>query len=210
MAGKWYNTVERNMQMTDKGRFVETLVATARPGVENVIEGLEKLGFFEAPASTRFHGCVPGGLLAHSLNVYDQAILLRDMEVKVRPDLAGVLTDDSIAVAALLHDVCKAEIYKEVVKFRKDKNNQWEKYKTYGVDYSDLPLGHGEKSVIRLLRLGLELTDDEMLAIRWHMQGFDLSDSAEARANYTSACAKAPLVTVIMAADLLASHVMGD
>lgn len=63
--------------------------------------------------------------------------------------------------------------------------------------------------MIRLLRFGLELTDDEMLAIRWHMQGFDLSDSPEARASYTTACAKSPLVTLIMAADLLASHVMG-
>lgn len=193
-----------------KDKFSELLRSTARQGVEEVLAGLEKLGFFSAPASTRFHGCEPGGLVAHSLAVCDQALALREMEIAKRPELAERLPIASVIIAALLHDVCKAEVYKEVEKFRKDKNNQWEKYKTYGVDYSDLPLGHGEKSVIRLLRLGLELTDDEMLAIRWHMQGFDLSDSAEARANYTSACAKAPLVTVIMAADLLASHVVGD
>ena len=192
-----------------KDKFSELLRSTARNGVEEVLRGLESLGFFEAPASTRFHGCCPGGLLAHSLAVCDQALALRGMEIVKRPELAEKVPVESVIIAALLHDVCKAEVYKEVEKFRKDKNNQWEKYKTYGVDYSALPLGHGEKSVIRLLRFGLELTDDEMLAIRWHMQGFDLSDSAEARANYTAACAKSPLVTLIMAADLLASHVMG-
>ena len=194
--------------MTEKGRFVETLTATARPGVDKVMAGLEELGFFEAPASTRFHGSVPGGLLTHSLNVYDQAVLLRDMEVGVRPGLAGVLTDDSIAIAALLHDVCKAEIYKEVEKFRKDKNNQWEKYKTYGVDYSALPLGHGEKSVIRLLRWGLQMTDAEILAIRWHMQAFDLSDSPEARGNYTVASDTCPLLAILIAADGLAARLL--
>ena len=192
-----------------KEKFLELLRSTARNGVEEVLKGLESLGFFEAPASTRFHGCCPGGLLAHSLAVCDQALALREMEIAKRPELAEKVLVESVIIAALLHDVCKAEVYKEVEKFRKDKNNQWEKYKTYGVDYSALPLGHGEKSVIRLLRFGLELTDDEMLAIRWHMQGFDLSDSGEARASYTAACAKSPLVTLIMAADLLASHVMG-
>lgn len=191
-----------------KEKFLELLRSTARQGVEEVLTGLEKLGFFSAPASTRFHGCEPGGLLAHSLAVCDQALALREMELAKRPELSERLPMASVIIAALLHDVCKADVYKEVEKFRKDKNDRWEKYKTYGVDYSGLPLGHGEKSVIRLLRLGLELTDDEMLAIRWHMQGFDLSDSAEARASYTAACVKSPLVTLIMAADLLASHLM--
>jgi len=195
--------------MSSKDRFVELLRSTGRNGVEKVVAALEALGFFEAPASTRFHGDHPGGLAEHSLAVYDQAISLREMEILKKPELASRLPVDSVVIASLLHDVCKADVYKEVEKFRKDKNNRWETYKTYGVDYSAFPLGHGEKSVIRLLQIGLEMTEDEILAIRWHMQGFDLSDSAEARACYTAACAKSPLVTLIMAADLLASHIMG-
>lgn len=195
--------------MTYKDRFVELLRSTEREGVEKVVAALETLGFFEAPASTRFHGDHPGGLAEHSLAVYDQAISLHEMEILKKPELASRLPVESVVIASLLHDVCKADVYKEVEKFRKDKNNRWETYKTYGVDYSAFPLGHGEKSVIRLLQIGLEMTEDEILAIRWHMQGFDLSDSAEARACYTAACAKAPLVTLIMAADLLASHIMG-
>jgi len=195
--------------MSSKDRFVELLRSTGRNGIEKVVAALETLGFFEAPASTRFHGDHPGGLAEHSLAVYDQAISLREMEILKKPELASRLPVESVVIASLLHDVCKADVYKEVEKFRKDKNNRWETYKTYGVDYSSLPLGHGEKSVIRLLQIGLEMTEDEILAIRWHMQGFDLSDSAEARACYMAACSKAPLVTLIIAADLLASHIMG-
>ena len=196
------------MYCDDKERFVSILRATNRAGIANVIAGLEELGFFMAPASTRFHGSFPGGLMLHSLNVYDQAVILRDAELKVRPDLANALTDDTIAIAALLHDVCKAEVYKEVEKFRKDKDNQWEKYKTYTVDYSFMPLGHGEKSVIRLLRWGLEMTDAEVLAIRWHMQAFDLSDSPESRASYSQASMSCPLLAILIAAEGLASRLM--
>jgi len=195
--------------MTSKERFVELLRSTGRNGIEKVVAALETLGFFEAPASTRFHGNAPGGLLTHSLAVYDQAISLREMEIIKKPEVEPRLPVESVVIASLLHDVCKADVYKEVEKFRKDKNNQWEKYKTYGVDYSGFPLGHGEKSVIRLLQIGLEMTEDEILAIRWHMQGFDLSDSPEAKGSYSAACAKAPLLSLIMAADMLASHIMG-
>lgn len=71
--------------MTDKERFCELLKGTGRPGVEKVIAGLAELGFFEAPASTRFHGCEPGGMLKHSLNVYEQARVLREVECRLCP-----------------------------------------------------------------------------------------------------------------------------
>ena len=196
------------MYCDDKERFVSILRATNRAGIANVIAGLEELGFFMAPASTRFHGSFPGGLMLHSLNVYDQAVILRDAELKVRPDLANALTDDTIAIAALLHDVCKAEVYKEVEKCRKDKDNQWEKYKTYTVDYSFMPPGHGAQSVIRLPRWGLEMTGAEVLAIRWHMQACDLSDSPESRASYSQASMSCPLLAILIAADGLASRLM--
>lgn len=194
----------------DKIRFREVLLSTQRKGMETVLDNLEKLGFFEAPASTKFHGSMPGGLLKHSLGVYDEALALREVQIRMKPEMEESLPLDSIAVAALLHDVCKAEIYKEVEKWRKDGNNQWQKYTVYGVDYAGLPVGHGEKSVIRLLRWGLELTDWEIMAIRWHMSAFDLGfQSPEARGNYGEATNSCPLLAVIKAADSLASHILG-
>lgn len=194
--------------MTDKEQFIGALKSTGRAGVDNVISGLEELGFFTAPASTKFHLSVPGGLLTHSLNVYKEAKVIAESQIRLCPELAEKLPDDSLAIAALLHDVCKAEVYKQVQKWHKDKNNQWEQYTTYGVDYSQLPLGHGEKSVIRLLRWGFELTDDEILAIRWHMHAWDLPDSPEGNGSFTAASAKCPLLAILIAADTLASRLL--
>ena len=194
--------------MANKETFISVLKATNRAGVDRVVEELEKLGFFTAPASTRFHGSEPGGLLEHSLNVYQEAQLIRLAHLKAWPELGARLPEDSIVIASLLHDVCKAEIYKEVEKFRKDKNNKWETYKTYSSDYSAFPMGHGEKSVIRLLQWGLQMTDDEMLAIRWHMHAWDLSSSSEAAGCFNAASEKCPLLAVLVAADGLASRLL--
>lgn len=194
----------------DKDRFTTILRNTGRRGIEAVLAELDKLGFYAAPASTRFHGSEPGGLLRHVMSVYDEAVAIRNVQIQLSPGVESRLPLDSVAIAALLHDVCKAEVYKEIEKFRKDKNGQWEKYKTYGVDYSNFPLGHGEKSVIQLLRWGLEMTDDEIMAIRWHMSGFDLAfQSPEAKGNYAMATEACPLLAVVKAADGLASHILG-
>ena len=191
-----------------KEKFISLLRSTNREGVEKVIEWLETSGFFEAPASTVFHGNHAGGLAEHSYQVALVANDLREMLVKRQPGLANQITRESVIICGLLHDVCKAEIYKKEEKFRKDKNGNWEKYYGYGVDYSGLPLGHGEKSVVRLLRLGLEMTEEEMLAIRWHMGAWNLPmNDSEAKGNINAAREKSPLVTLIMTADDLASHI---
>jgi len=201
--------MKKDKNMDNKKRFDEVLRGSGRNGIGRVLAELDALGFYTAPASTRFHGSEPGGLLQHSLNVYDEAMLIREAQLRICPEIVHRLPANSVAIAALLHDVCKAEVYKEVEKFKKDAYGKWEKYKAYGVDYSAFPLGHGEKSVIRLLRWGLEMTDDEILAIRWHMSGFDLAfQSPEARANYGAATEACPLVAVIKAADGLAAHIL--
>ena len=193
-----------------KSRFESLLMATDRKGMGNVLKELDALGFYEAPASTRFHGACPGGLLEHSLQVYDEAIIIRNAQLQMKPEVAAQLPSASIAIAALLHDVCKAEVYSLVQKWKKNAAGAWESYNGYGVDYSGFPLGHGEKSVIRLLRWGLDMTDDEIIAIRWHMSGFDLAfQSPESRNNYGAATDKCPLLAVLRAADGLASHILG-
>jgi hypothetical protein len=79
------------------------------------------------------------------------------------------------------------------------------------VDYTNLPLGHGEKSVIILLRLGLSMSDDEIAAIRWHMTAWDLPfQSAEAKGNLNAAKDKYPLCSLVQLADGFASSMMED
>lgn len=197
-----------NPTIDNTARFIELLKSTNRPGVDAVIDGLEKLGFFKAPASSKHHLAEEGGLVVHSLNVYAQASLLREVQVGLRPDLAEKIPEESVIIVSLLHDICKSDVYKQVEKFRKDKDNKWEKYLAYETDYTHCPLGHGEKSVIRLLRMGLELTNDEIAAIRWHMAGWDLVDSYEAKGNFNAACDKYPLLPIIIAADGLATRIL--
>ena len=85
----------------------------------------------------------------------------------------------------------------------------WEEYKGYDVDYSKFPLGHGEKSVIMLLRMGLDLSDEEIMAIRWHMTAWDLAfQSPEMRANINTAREKTPLCCLVQTADSLATNML--
>ena len=194
-----------------KQQFKERLLSTNRDGMENVFKHLERLGFFVAPASTKFHLNVKGGLMQHSWNVCNTALMLREQMIQMKPELAEKLPVESIIIASLLHDVCKSNIYKDAILNRKNDQGYWEKVPGYEVDYSSLPLGHGEKSVIMLLTLGLKLTRDEMLAIRWHMTAWELAfHSPEQKSNLQMARDTAPLCTIIQAADGLSSALLED
>lgn len=186
------------------------LLDTKREGIDKVLNSLYKEhGFFDAPASSAFHLNEPGGLVQHSINVYQMAMRVRDIIVAERPGLAERLTDESVAIAALLHDVCKSDVYQLKDKYRKDANGRWETYRGYDVDYSRFPMGHGEKSVIMLLQMGLALTDDEMIAIRWHMSAWDLAfQSAEEKSSLNAARERCPLLTVLQAADGLSAGIL--
>lgn len=187
-------------------QFKMLLRSTQREGMENVIMNLEALGFFQAPASAGYHLNVPGGLVQHSLNVCLMAQQNKKIILLVKPELETKLPDASIIITSLLHDVCKAEIYKPTVKKRKTPQGYWQDYNGYDIDYSSFPIGHGEKSVIQLLRWGLSLTDDEMLAIRWHMTAWDLPfQSFEAKECFNKAKAQCPLLTLLQIGDGLAS-----
>ncbi len=193
----------------NKDKFIELLQSTGRKGVDDVIKQLEETGFFEAPASTRFHLAYEGGLLEHSLGVCRIALMVRKQVLLVRPELELQLPVESIILTTLLHDTCKAEIYKRAIKRRKNERGFWEDYEGYDVDYSGFPVGHGEKSVIVLLQSGLELTKEEILAIRWHMSAWDLPfQSYELMGSLNAAREKTPLLGILQAADGLSANVL--
>ncbi len=193
----------------NRERFIELLKSTGRDGIDYVIEDLDAWGFFEAPASVRNHFNFPGGLALHSLNVYDMAMAIRNATIPLRPDMEKMLNTDSIAIAALLHDVCKTNIYRRTKRKQRNEIGIWEEVEAYDVDYSEMPVGHGEKSVIMLLRSGLDLEDEEIFAIRWHMGPWDLpSQSIEMEKSYRKAQEKSPLVALIHTADTLAAQIL--
>lgn len=193
----------------NRERFIELLRATGRDGIEYVIEDLDTWGFFDAPASVRNHFNFPGGLAMHSLNVYDMAMAIRNATIPLRPDMEKALNSDSIAIAALLHDVCKTNIYRRTKRKQRSEIGVWEDIEGYEVDYTEMPVGHGEKSVIMLLRSGLDLEDEEIFAIRWHMGPWDLpAQSIEMDKSYRKAQDRSPLVALIHTADTLAAQIL--
>lgn len=196
--------------MNKKEEFLELLRSTQRPGIEDVIEELENDGFFTAPASAGHHLNVEGGLLEHSLNTCHVALAVWEAMKTVEPMLEREVKRENIIIASLLHDICKCDIYKRTVKKKKNVLGQWEDAEGYAVDYRNFPMGHGEKSVIMLLLYtGLELTDAEMLAIRWHMGPWDLNlNSLENVRNYDVASSLHPLVAIIHSADTLAAKIV--
>ena len=135
------NNEQQIKQQALKNEFCELLRTTGREGIECVIEDLERLGFFDAPASTRFHLNSDGGLCEHSLNTCKVGMMLREEMIKISPESEHFLRKDSVIIATLLHDVCKADIYKKVVKRQKNANNIWEDVPGYDVDYSNFPMG---------------------------------------------------------------------
>lgn len=195
--------------MDYKKEFIDLLKTTNRQGIDELVDELEDLGFFKAPASTKFHLNEDGGLVQHSLNVCKAALSMRNSILELDDSLLEELPIDSVIIASLLHDTCKADIYKPTMKKEKNRFGMWNDVPGYDVDYSNFPLGHGEKSVIVLLRSGLEMTDDEIMAIRWHMNAWDLPfQSYDIKSNFNKAKEICPLLSLVQAADCLASNLL--
>lgn len=198
-----------NNKMSTKDEFIELLRSTNREGVEDLLEGLEKIGFFTAPASATHHLNIEGGLVQHSLNTCKAALMVWEGMIALEPGLEKEVERDSVIIASLLHDVCKSDIYFRSVKKKKTAIGTWEDSEGYKVSYKNFPMGHGEKSVILILCNGISLTDDEMLAIRWHMGAWGLNlNSYEDQRCFDTSQKLYPLVTIIQVADKLAANIM--
>jgi hypothetical protein len=172
-----------------------------REGADSLLEYLlsSQSDFFVAPASTRYHGAYEGGLCEHSLNVYHCLCdyLSRERTKKV---YGMNYTSESVALTALLHDVCKLNFYKKERRNRKNEYGQWEEYDYYGVD-DKLPYGHGEKSVY-IVSGFMKLSRPEAFAIRYHM-GFS---GTEDKNSIGAAFEMYPLALALSVADMEASY----
>ncbi len=155
-----------------KEKFIELLKSTNRDGIEDLINWLEnESDFFEAPASAKYHSNYAGGLLNHSLNVCERLFELAKIDYKEDISKKDYQGTKSIILVSLLHDVCKANFYTTKYRNVKDSKGVWVKEPYYTYD-DQFPMGHGEKSLSIIQRF-IKLNDEEMLAIRWHMGGFE-------------------------------------
>ena len=209
-------TIDENIS-----RFEQLLSSVQRDGIDKLMRYIKKsTDFYKSPASTRFHLACEGGLLQHSLNVYN--CLTAKRESPIWKDVLKDIPAESFILIALLHDLCKANTYVEGTKNQKTYDPEkvasaenwqvkhdaqgdfiWETVKTYQVD-DQLPLGHGEKSVM-LIQCYIRLSMQEVMAIRWHM-GF--SETKENHGTLGQAMDKYPVILALYEADMEASKIL--
>lgn len=162
-----------------------------RDGVDNLMAWLDTTDFYRAPSSTRYHGSEPGGLCAHSLATYKYLKASQEDE-----------SDETIAISALFHDLCKVNFYKESFRNAKDESGQWVKVPYYEVA-DQCPMGHGEKSVYLLMN-HMKITEEEAMSIRWHMS-FSYSQNPGESQAIGLALDKYRLVLKLQTADMAAA-----
>ena len=182
---------------SSKDRFIEAYTtAISRQGSKELLDWMLKTDFFTAPASSKFHSAYEGGLCDHSLNVYNVMI---DRYNDGKPD-------ESFAIVALLHDLCKAQFYKLGTRnVKNETTGAWEKVPFYTID-DKFPFGHGEKSVFLIERF-MRLKVEEAIAIRWHMGGFD--DAARGGSfAINGAFERYPLAVKLHISDIEATYLM--
>jgi len=188
--------------MTNKERFIEIYKSKIkREGSEKLLDFLlsRHSDFFTAPASTRYHLAYEGGLCEHSLNVYDCLCHYLNSD-RVKNDYGLKYSEESIAIVALLHDLCKVNVYKPGTRNVKDEFGKWQTIPSY--EYDDkIPYGHGEKSVY-IISGYMRLSREEAFAIRYHM-GF--SGTEEPR-NVGAAFEMFPLAFALSTADMEATY----
>lgn len=201
--------------MANKNEFIgliKTYITRDGARVDDLIDKLEKSDFFAAPASTKYHMSVAGGLCQHSLNVYHNLVNLVDEK-----NFEDKISKESIAIVALLHDLSKMNYYKKDVRNKKVYSEDGSKKDAMGnFDWVAEPIyvtidaeerfiyGSHEETSEFMIRQFIPLTYIESSAILHHHAGMGY-DSAQG--NISAVYTRYPLATLLHIADMLASYV---
>lgn len=180
-----------------KDIFKDVLLKTKREGMQDLIDYLEEIGFFTAPASTRYHGAYEGALVEHSLNVLHAAeqLCIAWLGHEKYKEI-----EDSVDICALLHDVGKCGQFGKPLYVPNILKTGQSKTQPYTKNPDLMTLPHEIVSCIEITKF-IDLTEDEQRAIAWHngLYGafkYDIQDK------------ETPLYMIIHFADLWASRVM--
>lgn len=151
------------------------------------VKDLDAIGFFTAPASTKYHGAYEGGLFDHSLAVTKRLLELTE-KLELKWDHS-----DSPFIVGMYHDLCKVDNYYYDIEDGVYKYN------------NDVIIpGHAEKSVINALKY-INLTDEEIACIRWHMGAYE--KDPKMWTYYGKAIETYPNVLYTHTADMIASKI---
>lgn len=175
-----------------------------REGVESLVKWLKSKDTKVAPASAKYHCAYAGGLVEHTLNVYER--LKKMVALEYSTDCP--YNDESIAVVALLHDISKVNYYDIVERNTKDANGNWIKVPCYQAKEISNRLIFGSHSMnsVYMVNKFIKLNYQEELAILYHMGGFDKSEDTISSKNISEAFTKSPLALLLHQADTQATY----
>ena len=182
--------IKSNVYREDK-----EVISTTLSRINDMVGWLQGTDFFYAPASTHYHDAYEGGLLEHTLRVYNNIIKMYNVDVFGRVPLF------SATISSLCHDWCKIGVYAKYLRnVKNEETGQWEKQDAYKYDPKGVQLGHGVSSIYIVTRF-IPLTLEEYAAIRWHMGRWNVSE--EEMNDLQSCNEKFPLVHMLQFADQL-------
>ena len=197
-----------------KETFISYINSIEREGFrkDELLRKLENSDFFTAPASTRFHNCIEGGLLDHSLNVYYNLRSLVE-----RKGLSDKISDESMLIVGLLHDMAKINFYKVYYKNEKvyhdagtkrDEGGRydWVAKKAYTVidDEERFLFGNHEQTSEYMIRTFVPLTYAESVAILHHHGGMGADCAKD---NISAIYNRYPLAALLHIADMISTYV---
>ena len=190
-----------------------------REGVENLINYLINSDLKIAPASTKYHNSFKGGLVAHCLDVYNRlnqlvkmeypTFVIEGHEMKEVDDYVCPISQESIVIVALLHDISKVNFYEILERNTKDAQGNWVKVPYYQVKdeaHRFIMGSHSMNSLYMVSKL-IKLKYDEELAILHHMGGIDVTEDTISAKNTLEAYKKSKLALFTHFADMLATAV---
>ena len=185
----------------NKNKYIEIYNKyITRDGSQQLLDYLQKSDFFTAPASSQFHSAFEGGLCFHSIKVFER--FLQMIKTEYGDNFEEKVSMETIAICALLHDLCKIDTFKIDTRNKKV-DGQWVQVPFYTVE-DTLPYGHGEKSVY-IISGFMRLTREEAMIINWHMGGFDARVKGGSY-SLSEAFYRFPLAVMFHTCDMLATY----
>lgn len=162
--------------------------------LDKFLKFLDESDFYTAPASSKFHLNCKGGLCQHTINVIKR-MFEEGNSYYEENETKKLDVKEKMFLVAALHDLCKVNYYREIT----TENNETKKY----VVDSKLPLGHGEKSLY-IAQHYFSLSDEQAIAIRWHM-GFSDQSVKGGSFEIGTAYSMYPLAVLLNIADIKAT-----
>lgn len=177
-----------------------------RDGLEDLLIFLHRAtDFYYAPASARYHGAKSGGLVEHSLSVYNWIFSIVNNLHLATDGIIGQeeLTPESMAIVSLFHDVCKIDTY--TVDFKNVKNSEtgtWERVPYFRMEDAHGFGSHAAKSLF-IIQQFMQLKEPEFIAILHHMGAWDKSTYSDPGRAYE----RRPLAWALHVADEAATYI---